>query len=159
MRAKPALDCGSSRYRSPKRCAQALTRTGSPCARIFRLTHRARYVSLHTVANGSGRCTSTRRDVFPLFPDRSPALVTRSLAAGRGGGRKVPESARKGPENRKWRKEPDELMKTSHLKNATMPDPDECMKSQDLSLATALFPCSSSISLRIIIIQHSSPFW
>ena len=43
-------------------------------------------------------------------------------------------------QNQKWRKEPDELLKTSHLKIDTMPDPDEFMKNKDLILEMGRFP-------------------
>ncbi len=54
----------------------------------------------------------------------------------------VPETASIRRQNEKWMKEPDELLKTSHLKRDTMPDADEFMKNKDLSFEMDRFPLS-----------------
>jgi hypothetical protein len=52
-------------------------------------------------------------------------------------------------------KEPDELLKISHLKSDTMPDPDEYMKHKDLTLADCCFSSFLIIPPEIIEIRSS----
>ena len=77
---------------------------------------------------------------FGTIRDRNPGSRTAGLASRQS----VHPSGPPSPKNEKCVKEPDELLKTSHLKNDRMPDPDEFMIQKDLISVEACFRSFSS---------------
>jgi hypothetical protein len=94
------------------------------------------------VANGIAEWISARRGTQPSMSGEGLDRRMPSLEPGETSRQIVWDSAPLSPKNKNPVKEPDELMKTSHLKSDTMPDPDELLIQNDLIAARQCFPIS-----------------